>query len=54
MVYLKVLLPVENDGLCLELPVLNVDLVTAENDGNVFADSHQVSVPVGNVLVGHT
>ena len=31
---------------------LDIDLVTAENDGDRLADSLEVSVPVGNVLVG--
>ena len=47
-------LPVENDGLCLDLPVLDVDLVSGEDDGDVFAHSDQISVPVGDVLVGHS
>lgn len=33
---------------------LNVDLVTAENDRNVFTDPLQISVPVGDILVGDT
>ena len=50
--YLEVLLPVEDDGLGLDLPVLDVDLVTDQDDRNVFADADQVPVPVGDVLVG--
>ena len=30
---------------------LDVDLVSAEDNGNVFADTDQVSVPVGDILV---
>ena len=30
---------------------LHIDLVTAENDGDVLADTLQITVPVGNVLV---
>ena len=52
--YLKVLLAMEDDGLCLDLPVLDVDLVAGEDDGDVLAHSHQVSVPVGHILVRHT
>merc|ERR1740123_1521949 len=44
----------EDDGLCLDLPVLDVDLVAGENDGDVLAHSHQVSVPVRHVLVRNT
>lgn len=51
---LEVLLAVEGDGTGLDLALLNVDLVTTENDGDVLADALQVTVPVGNVLVGDT
>ena len=44
----------EDNGLCLDLPVLDVDLVAGEDDGDVLANSHQVSVPVRHVLVRHT
>lgn len=33
---------------------LDVDLVAAENDGDVLADTLEVTVPVGDVLVGDT
>jgi hypothetical protein len=33
---------------------VDVDLVTAQNDGDILADANQVSVPVGNVLVCDT
>ena len=52
--YLKVLLPVKDDGLCFDFPVLDVDLVSTKDNGDVFTDTDQISVPVGNVLVGHT
>ena len=42
------------DGLGFDLPVLDVDLVAGEDDGDVLAHSDQVSVPVGHVLVGDT
>ena len=54
VVVLEVLLSVEHDGLCLDLPVLDVDLVAGEDDGDVLTDPDQVPVPVGNVLVCHT
>ncbi len=31
---------------------LHVDLVTAEHDGDVLADTLEITVPVGDVLVG--
>ena len=42
----------EGDGLSLDLALLDIDLVTAQNDRDVLAHSDQVTVPVGNVLVG--
>lgn len=32
---------------------LNVDLVSCQHDGDVFANTNEVTVPVGNVLVGN-
>lgn len=49
---LQVLLSVEGNTRSLDLSLLDIDLVTAQHDGDVFTDSLQVSVPVGNVLVG--
>ena len=51
---LQVLLAVEDNGLGLDLPVFDVNLVASEDDGDVLAHSHQVSVPVWHILVGHT
>jgi hypothetical protein len=36
----------------IDITHLDVDLVTTEDNGNVFTDPLQVSVPVGDVLVG--
>lgn len=44
----------EGDVGGLDLALLDVDLVTAENDGDVLADTLEVTVPVGDVLVGDT
>jgi len=52
VVVLEVLLAVEGDVLGLHLAVLDVDLVTAEDDGDVVADTDQILVPGGDVLVG--
>lgn len=42
----------EGDGAGLDLPLLDVDLVTAKNNGDVLADALEITVPVGDVLVG--
>jgi len=52
VIVLEVLLPVEGDGLGLDLPLLHVHLVAGQDDGDVLAHAHQVAVPVGHVLVG--
>lgn len=43
VVVLEVLLAVEGDGLGLDLALLHVDLVTAEDDGDVLADTDEVT-----------
>jgi len=52
VVVLEVLLAVEGDGLGLDLPLLHIHLVAGQDDGDVLANAHQVTVPVGHVLVG--
>lgn len=42
----------EGDCLCLDLALLNVDLVSAKNNWDVLADTDKVTMPVWNVLVG--
>lgn len=41
----------ESDLLGLHLSVLDVNLVANENDGDVLANSDEILVPLGNVLV---
>lgn len=43
VVVLEVLLSVEGDGLCLDLALLDVDLVAGEDNGDVLADTDQVT-----------
>jgi hypothetical protein len=43
IVVLEVLLAVESDGLRLHLALLNINLVTAENDGDVLADTDEIT-----------
>lgn len=43
IVVLKILLPVEGDGLGLDLALLHIDLVAAEDNGDVLADTNQVA-----------
>ena len=44
----------KHDGLGLDLSILDVDLVAGQDDGDVFANADQVTMPVWNVLVGHS
>lgn len=43
VVVLEVLLAVEGDSLGLHLTLLHIDLVTAENDGDILADTDEVA-----------
>jgi len=43
VVILEVLLAVKCDGLGLDLTLLHIDLVTAKNDGNVFANANEIA-----------
>lgn len=43
VVVLEVLLAVESDGLGLDLTLLDIDLVTSEDDGDVLANSDEVT-----------
>lgn len=43
VVVLEVLLAVEGDGLGLDLALLHVDLVTGEDNGDVLADTDEVT-----------
>lgn len=54
VVVLEVLLSVEGDGLGLDFALLDIDLVAGKDNGDVLADTDQVTVPVGDVLVCDT
>lgn len=43
IVVLEVLLAVESDGLGLDLALLHIDLVTAENNRDVLANSDEIT-----------
>ena len=43
VVVLEVLLPVEGDGLGLDFSLLDVYLVAGKDDGNVFADTDEIT-----------
>jgi len=40
---LKVLLSVEGDGLGLDLSLLDINLVSGQDDGDVFADTDEIT-----------
>jgi len=54
IVVLKVLLAMEGYGLGFNLALLNVDLVSGKNDRNILTNTDEITVPVGNVLVGNS
>jgi len=49
---LQVFFAVECDLFRLDLTIFDFNFVPAEDDGDVFADPRQVTVPVGHVFVG--
>jgi hypothetical protein len=44
----------ESDLLGLHFAILNVDLVSAENNWDMFAHPNEITMPVGHVLVSET
>lgn len=54
VVVLQVLFAVEGDLLRLDLTILDLDLVSSEDDGDIFTNTSQVTMPIGDVLVGDT
>ena len=54
-VVLDILLAVEGDSSGLDLTFLEIDLVAAQNNGDISsANTSDISVPVGDVLVSHS
>ena len=43
IVILQIFLAMERDGFGLDLALLDVDLVAAEDDGNILADANQIT-----------
>mmetsp|Transcript_11469 Transcript_11469/g.15919 ORF Transcript_11469/g.15919 Transcript_11469/m.15919 type:complete len:215 (+) Transcript_11469:3515-4159(+) len=54
IVILQVLLSVESDLLWFHLSIFHIDFVSAQNNRNSFTNSDEISVPVWNILVGHS
>lgn len=51
IIVLEVLLAMESDLLGLNLAILDINLVTTNDNGDLFADTDDITMPVGNVLV---
>jgi len=43
----------ESDRLRLNLTLLDVDLITTEDDWDVLANTDEITMPVWNILVGN-
>lgn len=52
--YLEILLPVEDNGFCLDFSVLNIHFVAAEHYRDVFTYPYQVSMPVRYILISNS
>lgn len=44
----------KHNGLGFDFPVFDVHFVAAKDNGNVLADTDQVTMPVGHILIGNT
>lgn len=42
----------EHDRLGLDFSVFDVNFVSTEDNRDVFTDPHQISMPIGYILVG--
>jgi len=51
---LNVLLSVEGNLARLYFSLLHINLVTAKNDRDVLANTFEITMPVGNILIGDT
>lgn len=54
IIILQVLLAVEGNLLRLHLTVLDLHFISAQYNGNIFANPSQITVPVRNILVSNT
>lgn len=52
--YLKILLSVEYNALGLNFSIFDIDFVAAQYNWDVFAHTHQVSMPIWYVFVCNT
>lgn len=43
VVVLQIFLPVKGDGLGLDFPLLDIDLIATKDDGDVLADTDEVA-----------
>ena len=51
VVVLQILFSVEGDLLSLDFTILNIDLVAYQTDWDVLANTNQVLVPLGHILI---
>ena len=52
IIILQVLLSVEGDLLGLDLTVLDFDLLSRKDDGDVFTNAGEITMPIGHIFVG--
>jgi len=48
---LQVLLSMESNSACLDFALLDVNFVSTKNDGDVFADTFEITMPVRDIFV---
>lgn len=54
LVVLQRLFSMECDGLGLDFAILDIDLVTTQNNGDVLAHPDEIAMPLRDILVSHS
>lgn len=52
--YLEILLPMKDNGFCLDFSVLNIHFVATQHYGDIFTYSYQISMPIRYILVSNS
>jgi hypothetical protein len=54
IIVLQILFAMKGDCLCLDLSFLDINLVSAENNRNIFTNSDKISMPIRNIFVSNS
>ena len=54
IIVLQILFSVKHNAICFDFSILDIDLVSSEYNWDIFADPHQITMPIWNVFVSDT